>query len=81
MQSHSRAVNHAFSTLFDRGLVHRSEGAVNWCCTLGSAVSDIEVDRVEVAGRTKLKVPGYGAEGVEFGVMHDFAYKVEGDQH
>ncbi len=37
----------------------RSNRLVNWSCTLRSAISDIEVEKVELAGRTLLAVPGY----------------------
>jgi len=50
---------------------------VNWSCTLNSAISDIEVDKKELTGRTLLAVPGYN-DKVEFGVLISFAYKVEG---
>jgi len=71
---HCAAVDAAFVTLFDRGLIYRGDMLVNWCCALGSAISDIEVDHVEVEGKTKLKVPGYD-QAVEFGVMYDIAYE------
>ena len=40
-------------------LVHFSNRLVNWSCTLRSAISDIEVDKVELPGKTLLSVPGY----------------------
>lgn len=46
------------------------------CCTLKTAISDIEVDYVELEGETKLAVPGY-SEKVEFGVITSFAYPLE----
>jgi valyl-tRNA synthetase len=32
---------------------------MNWSCSLRSAISDIEVEKVELGGRTLLAVPGY----------------------
>jgi len=32
---------------------------VNWSYRLNSAISDIEVDKIELAGRKLLSVPGY----------------------
>ena len=55
---------------------HDSNRLVNWSCTLRSAISDIEVDKVELPGKTLLSVPGY-KDKVEFGVIISFAYKVE----
>jgi hypothetical protein len=37
----------------------RSNWLVNWSCSLRFAISDIEVEKVELGGRTLLAVPGY----------------------
>ncbi len=44
----SAAVTHAFVTLFEQGLVQRRSRLVNWCPHLRTAISDIEVDVVQV---------------------------------
>ncbi|CAG2100961.1 unnamed protein product [Medioppia subpectinata] len=72
-----RAVTEAFVTLHEQGLIYRSNRLVNWSCTLRSAISDIEVDKIELTGRTLMSVPGYDQK-VEFGVLIKFAYKVDG---
>ncbi|XP_058834908.1 valine--tRNA ligase [Topomyia yanbarensis] len=72
-----KAVTEAFVRMHEQGLIYRSSRLVNWSCTLRSAISDIEVDKVEIPGRTMLSIPGYN-EKVEFGVLVSFAYKVEG---
>uniref|UniRef100_A0A7N6FDZ8 Valine--tRNA ligase, mitochondrial n=1 Tax=Anabas testudineus TaxID=64144 RepID=A0A7N6FDZ8_ANATE len=72
----SRAVTEAFVRLCDSGLIYRSEGLVNWSCSLESAISDIEVDSKELSGQTMLSVPGYENK-VEFGTMFTFVYPVE----
>lgn len=71
-----KAVMEAFVLLYERGLIYRSNRLVNWSCTLKSAISDIEVDKIEIPGRTFLSVPGY-KDKVEFGVLVSFAYKME----
>lgn len=71
-----KAVTEAFIQLHEKNLIYRNSRLVNWSCTLKSAISDIEVDKVEVPGRTFLAIPGY-AEKVEFGVLVSFAYQVE----
>ncbi|KAK9500425.1 hypothetical protein O3M35_001693 [Rhynocoris fuscipes] len=71
----SRAVVEAFVRLHEDGDIYRSKRLVNWSCTLKSAISDIEVDKVELSGRTLMSVPGY-SDKVEFGVLVSFAYKV-----
>ncbi|XP_059826939.1 valine--tRNA ligase [Hypanus sabinus] len=73
----SAAVEEAFVRLHDDGVIYRSTRLVNWSCTLNSAISDIEVDKKELTGRTLLPVPNY-ADKVEFGVLVSFAYKLEG---
>ncbi|TRY84984.1 hypothetical protein DNTS_028859 [Danionella cerebrum] len=73
----SLAVKEAFVRMHEDGVIYRSKRLVNWSCTLNSAISDIEVDKKELTGRTLLPVPGY-KEKVEFGVLVSFAYKIEG---
>lgn len=63
--------------LWQSGLLYRREALVNWSCQLRSAISDIEVERVEVSGPTALPVPGYDRP-VVFGELTDFAYNVCG---
>ena len=41
------------------GLIYRENRLVNWCCRLRTAVSDIEVDYIDVEKATELSVPGY----------------------
>ncbi|KAI4890325.1 hypothetical protein NFI96_018351 [Prochilodus magdalenae] len=73
----SYAVQEAFIRMHEEGVIYRSKRLVNWSCTLNSAISDIEVDKKELTGRTLLPVPGY-KEKVEFGVLVSFSYKIEG---
>lgn len=70
-----RAVTEAFVRLHEEGVIYRHNRLVNWSCTLKSAISDIEVDKIELPGRTFISVPGY-EEKVEFGVLVSFAYEV-----
>uniref|UniRef100_A0A8C1QDF4 Valine--tRNA ligase n=1 Tax=Cyprinus carpio TaxID=7962 RepID=A0A8C1QDF4_CYPCA len=77
LQKLSYAVQEAFVRMHEEGVIYRSKRLVNWSCTLNSAISDIEVDKKELTGRTLLPVPGY-KEKVEFGVLVSFSYKVEG---
>ncbi|XP_052526786.1 valine--tRNA ligase, partial [Tympanuchus pallidicinctus] len=72
-----RAVTEAFVRLHEMGLIYRSTRLVNWSCALRSAISDIEVEKRELRGRTLLRVPGY-EQPVEFGVLVAFAYPLEG---
>ncbi|XP_019948459.2 valine--tRNA ligase [Paralichthys olivaceus] len=73
----SYAVQEAFIRMHEENVIYRSKRLVNWSCSLNSAISDIEVDKKELTGRTLLPVPGY-KEKVEFGVLVSFAYKVDG---
>ena len=70
-----KAVNETFIRLHEKGLIYRSNRLVNWSCALKSAISDIEVDKLDLTGRTMLSVPGY-KEKVECGVLISFGYPV-----
>jgi valyl-tRNA synthetase len=74
-EQRSRAVQEAFVRLADRGLVYRSSRIVNWCPALRTAVSDIEVDYVEVAPGGKLAVEG-GRTHVQSGTLYHVSYEV-----
>ncbi|CDW54315.1 valyl trna synthetase; valine trna ligase [Trichuris trichiura] len=71
-----RAVTEAFVRMHEDGTIYRSVRLVNWSCSLRSAISDIEVDKLELTGRTFLSVPGY-KDKVEFGVLVSFAYPID----
>ncbi|XP_063882358.1 valine--tRNA ligase-like [Scylla paramamosain] len=64
------ALTEAFVCPYDAGLVYRKEALVNWCCSLQSAISDIEVDRLHLTGPTELAVPGY-SKPVNLEKMYD----------
>ncbi|XP_027367579.1 valine--tRNA ligase, mitochondrial 1 isoform X3 [Abrus precatorius] len=74
----SMAVTEAFVRLYKQGLIYRDLRLVNWDCVLRTAISDIEVDYVDVKERKELSVPGYD-KPVEFGVLTKFAYLLEGN--
>ncbi|XP_030572410.1 valine--tRNA ligase, mitochondrial [Drosophila novamexicana] len=73
------AVNVAFERLFDEGLIKRRNSLVNWSCALRSAISDIEVETMEVKEPIEIAVPGYD-HNVLFGRIFDIAYRVVGGQ-
>lgn len=72
----SVAVREAFVRLYNEGLIYRDNRLVNWCCRLKTAISDVEVDYIDIPKRTLITVPGYD-ELVEFGVITSFAYPLE----
>ncbi|KAA0184796.1 Valyl tRNA synthetase [Fasciolopsis buskii] len=69
----SRAVIEAFIRLYDANLVYRDSSIVSWCCHFQSAISDIEVDNVELHKATRIPVPGY-SKPQTFGIVDYFAY-------
>uniref|UniRef100_A0A0C9S2L0 Valine--tRNA ligase, mitochondrial n=1 Tax=Wollemia nobilis TaxID=56998 RepID=A0A0C9S2L0_9CONI len=75
-EKRSKAVTEAFVCLYKESLIYRDHRLVNWDCVLRTAISDIEVDYIDIKGRTLLKVPGYKSP-VEFGVLTSFAYPLE----
>ncbi len=57
----SRAVRVAFARLFEKGLIYRGTYLVNWCPRCESAISDLEVEHEDEAG--KLYTFRYPLEG------------------
>ncbi|KZZ88472.1 valyl-tRNA synthetase [Moelleriella libera RCEF 2490] len=55
----SAAVAETFVRLHEEGIIYRANRLVNWCTHLNTALSNLEVDNKELAGRTLLDVPGY----------------------
>jgi len=80
----SKAVVEAFNQFYEKGLLYRADRLGNWSCALKSAISDIEVDYIELEGRTFLEVkthkgnPNDPNGKYEFGTLTSFAYPVEG---
>ena len=73
------AVIEAFCRMYEKGLIYRKTRLVNWCCHLSTALSDQEVDHMDLDGPTMLKVPGHDPNKTyEFGALTEFAYKVKG---
>lgn len=73
-QKQNRAVCEAIIRLFDDKLLYQKYSLVNWCCSLQSTVSDIEINHEEIVSRTFINVPGNNYP-TEFGVLTDIAYK------
>ena len=73
----SAATMETFCRLHDEGYIYRSSRLVNWCTHLRTALSSLEVENKEIAGRTMLDVPGYDRK-VEFGVLTFFKYPIDG---
>lgn len=73
----SAAVTETFCTLHEEGLIYRSNRLVNWCTQLRTSLSNLEVDTIEIQGRTMLDVPGYDKK-IEFGLLTHFQYEIEG---
>ncbi|KAI9098772.1 tRNA synthetases class I-domain-containing protein [Phlyctochytrium arcticum] len=73
-----KAVNEAFVRLHDEGIIYRANRLVNWDTKLRTALSNLEVDSKELAGKTLLSVPDHDPKKkYEFGVIISFAYPVE----
>lgn len=53
------AVNEAFVSFHEKGLLYRGVRLTNWCSQLKSAISDIEVEHLELDKRSRITVPGY----------------------
>ena len=74
----SEAVREAFVRMYDDGLIFRANRLVNWCGKLQTALSDLEVEMMEVGANSWIEVVGNSKKKYEFGVMTSIAYAVEG---
>ena len=77
----SKAVTEAFVTFHEDGILYRDTRLINWSCALQSAISEIEVEKIELKGKTFLAVPNHTLKDkYEFGVITSFAYQVDGSE-
>ena len=53
-ETRSKAVTEAYIRMFNKGLIYRATRLVNWSCALRTALSDLEVEYIELSGPTKL---------------------------
>ena len=75
----AKAVTEAFVRFHDAGIMYRASRLVNWSCALKSAISDLEVDHLELTGGEYRAVPGHDpAKKYQFGMFTEFAYDVLG---
>ncbi|CCH60040.1 hypothetical protein TBLA_0C02290 [Henningerozyma blattae CBS 6284] len=74
-EKRSTAVIEAFVRLHDEGIIYRASRMVNWSSNLNTVISDLEVDKKEINGRTLLSIPAYEKK-IEFGVLTSFKYPV-----
>jgi len=80
----SKAVIEAFNLFHEKKLMYRDLRLGNWSCALKSAISDIEVDYLDIEGRTYLTVKTHKGNPrdpqgrYEFGTLTSFAYPLEG---
>ena len=72
----SAAVTETFVQLHEEGTIYRANRLVNWCTKLNTALSNLEVENLELVGRKMLDVPGYDRQ-VEFGVLTYFYYEID----
>lgn len=56
--------------------MYRNNYLVNWCPTLRSTISDIEVEYLEVTKKTDIQIPGYNRK-ISFGEIAEVAFKVK----
>jgi valyl-tRNA synthetase len=65
--------------MYEKGLIYRATRLVNWSSALKTALSDLEVEYMDLNGPTLLKVPNHDPnKQYEFGTLTEFAYKIKG---
>lgn len=62
--------------MFNEGIIYRENRLVNWCCTLKTAISDIEVEYIDILPNSRRRNPGHD-QSYDFGQLTSFAYRVE----
>ncbi|XP_043285965.1 valine--tRNA ligase, mitochondrial-like isoform X2 [Venturia canescens] len=67
-KEHSEAVTEAFFIMSQQGLLYRNKALVNWSTSLGSTISDMEIEHVHVTQRKDFLVPGYPKK-IPFGLI------------
>jgi valyl-tRNA synthetase len=70
------AVIEAFNRFYDEGKIFRGTRLVNWCPYLRTALSDLEVDYLDLTEKTMVSIPGTEMK-VEVGAITSFKYKVK----
>ena len=74
-----KSVIEGFCRMYEKGLIYRDTRLVHWCSALNTAISDLEVDYLDLDQPKKLKVPGHDPNKLyDFGYLTEFAYKVKG---
>ncbi|RKP00108.1 hypothetical protein CXG81DRAFT_13641 [Caulochytrium protostelioides] len=74
----SKAVTEAFIRLHEKGTIYRETRLVNWCTKLKTALSNLEVETIELTGPTMMSLPDHDpSKKYEFGTIISFAYPIE----
>jgi valyl-tRNA synthetase len=75
----SIAVKESFCRMYDKGMIYRATRLVNWSCHLRTAISDLEVEYIDIPAFHKMAVPGHDPNRkYEFGALTHFTYKIKG---
>ncbi|XP_014598391.1 PREDICTED: valine--tRNA ligase-like isoform X1 [Polistes canadensis] len=75
-KNHNFVVTEALIKLNDKNMLYRDKDLINWSSSLQSAISDIEVESIELTGTTELEVPGYKKK-VKFGQLSKIAFQIK----
>ncbi|KAF2074509.1 hypothetical protein CYY_004177 [Polysphondylium violaceum] len=78
-EKRNNAVQEAFIRFYKMGLIYRSTRLVNWCPSLQSVISDIEIDHMAIEKPTYVTLKSR-KKAVEVGVIHNVIYKVYNGQ-
>ena len=74
-----KCVIEGFCRMYESGMIYRDTRLVHWCSELRTAISDLEVEYIDLTEPKKRKVPGHDPNKLyEFGYLTEFAYKVKG---
>ena len=54
-----KSVIEGFCRMYESGMIYRDTRLVHWCSALNTAISDLEVEYLDLDQPKKLKVPGH----------------------
>lgn len=74
----SEAVTEAFIRFHKQGLIYRANRLVNWCSKIQTAISDLEVDHIQIAPYTQIPTDG---SKFTFGVLYTIEYEIHNEDN
>lgn len=79
-ENHSNAVTNAFIQLYNDKIIYRNKRIVNWCCSLESTISDIEIENEEIKGNSFIRLPNHN-QPIKMGLLYFIKYPLQNNNN